>query len=112
MKSGDHDCTIVFGDDASLKAGCAVRRGALLPAKRQGRPTRPLFPLKLARHEQLCNEAVADAGLSRLRVTPRRARRGGPSADAARVRGDAFIKKGASRDRPRASEGMRSMALS
>jgi len=83
MKSGDHDCTIVFGDESSRKAGRAVCRDALLWAKRQGRPSSPLFALSLAKYEQLFNQAVIDTGLSALRITPHCARHGGPSTDAA-----------------------------
>eukprot|EP00959_Pyramimonas_sp_CCMP1952_P303485 6350786-Pyramimonas_sp.AAC.1 len=66
MKSGDHDCAIVFGDEASKMAGRAVCRGALPWAKRRGRPSRPIFNLSLAKYEQLFNRAVLDTGLSAL----------------------------------------------
>ncbi|CAK0882091.1 unnamed protein product, partial [Prorocentrum cordatum] len=82
-KSGDHDCTIVFGDQASLKANRGICRDALLWASRKARRGRPLFDISLAKYEQLFNQAVSDVMLSSLRATPRCARRGGPSADAA-----------------------------
>ncbi|CAK0888003.1 unnamed protein product, partial [Prorocentrum cordatum] len=82
-KSGDHDCTIVFGDQASLKANRGICRDALLWASRKARRGRPLFDIGLAKYEQLFNQAVSDVKLSSLRVTPRCARHGGPSTDAA-----------------------------
>ncbi|CAK0830452.1 unnamed protein product [Prorocentrum cordatum] len=82
-KSGDHDCTIVFGDQASLKANRGICRDALLWASRKARRGRPPFDISLAKYEQLFNQAVSDVKLSSRRVTPHCARRGGPSTDAA-----------------------------
>ncbi|CAK0819575.1 unnamed protein product [Prorocentrum cordatum] len=82
-KSGDHDCTIVFGDQASLKANRGICRDALLWASRKARRGRPLFDISLAKYEQLFNQAVSDVKLSSLRVAPHCARHGGPSSDAA-----------------------------
>ncbi|CAK0861936.1 unnamed protein product [Prorocentrum cordatum] len=82
-KSGDHDCTIVFGDQASLKANRGICRDALLWASRKARRGRLLFDISLAKYEQFFNQAVADVKLGSLRVTPHCARHGGPSTDAA-----------------------------
>ncbi|CAK0810316.1 unnamed protein product [Prorocentrum cordatum] len=82
-KSGDHDCTIVFGDQASLKANRGICRDALLWASKKARRGRPLFDISLAKYEQLFNQAVSDVKLRSLRVTPHCARHGGPSTDAA-----------------------------
>ncbi|CAK0884478.1 unnamed protein product [Prorocentrum cordatum] len=82
-QSGDHDCTIVFGDQASLKANRGICRDALLWASRKARRGRPLVDISLAKYEQIFNQAVADVKLSSLKVTPHCARHGGPSTAAA-----------------------------
>ena len=84
LKNGDHDMTLIFGDQASFKGGRAFVAELLVKLKSRQPPHRPLFPLKLAEYEKHFNAAVDVLHLSRLDVTPHCARHGGPSVDAAK----------------------------
>ncbi|CAK0882272.1 unnamed protein product [Prorocentrum cordatum] len=94
LKNNDHDMTPVFGDQASLKAGRSFVAELLVRLQSQRPPHQPLFPLKLPEYERHFNGAVDALHLSRLDITPQRARHGGPSVDAARgLRSIAEIQK-------------------
>ncbi|CAK0810785.1 unnamed protein product, partial [Prorocentrum cordatum] len=84
LKNNEHDMTLIFGDQASFKAGRSFVADLLVKLKGQRQPHRPLFPLTLAQYERYFNAAVAALQLHRLDVTPHCARHGGPSVDAAR----------------------------
>jgi hypothetical protein len=84
-KAGQHDDAIAFGDAASCAAGRSRIASLLQHLKTTASsPASLLFPISLARYEELFRRAARSLGLGKLKCTPHSARHGGPSSDYAR----------------------------